>query len=66
MFAAKLLGLAAGAALALSLNLGRRRAEVSEVRISKGYGALYLPLFVMQEKKFLGPRPPRPASATSR
>lgn len=53
MFAAKLLGLAAGAALALSLNIGAARAEVSEVRISKGYGALYLPLFVMQEKKFL-------------
>jgi NitT/TauT family transport system substrate-binding protein len=29
------------------------RAEVSEVRISKGYGILYLPLIVMQDQKLL-------------
>src|SRR5882724_5925291 len=29
------------------------RAEVSEVRISKGYGILYLPLIVMQDRKLL-------------
>ncbi|MFE1602948.1 ABC transporter substrate-binding protein [Methylobacterium sp. ID0610] len=43
----------AGAALALGLATMPLRAEVSEVRVSKGYGILYLPLFVMQEKKFL-------------
>jgi NitT/TauT family transport system substrate-binding protein len=29
------------------------RAEVSEVRISKGYGILYLPLIVMEDRKLL-------------
>ena len=29
------------------------RAEVSEVRLSKGYGVLYLPLMVMEQKKLL-------------
>jgi NitT/TauT family transport system substrate-binding protein len=28
-------------------------AEVSEIRISKGYGMSYLPLVIMQEKKLL-------------
>jgi NitT/TauT family transport system substrate-binding protein len=43
--------LAAAATLALAaLPL---RAEVSEVRISKGFGILYLPLIVMQDQKLL-------------
>lgn len=41
----------AGAALALST--APLRAEVSELRISKGYGALYLPLMVMEQRKLL-------------
>ncbi|WP_018263037.1 ABC transporter substrate-binding protein [Methylobacterium sp. WSM2598] len=53
MIGRRLVRLAAGAALALGLAASPLRAEVSEVRISKGYGVLYLPLFVMQEKKFL-------------
>lgn len=43
--------LAIGAALA-----GPARAEVSEVRISKGFGILYLPLIVMQDQQFLEKR----------
>ena len=44
------LALALCALLAASLPL---RAEVSEVRLSKGYGVLYLPLMVMEQKKLL-------------
>ena len=43
--------LAIGAALA-----SPARAEVSEVRISKGFGILYLPLIVMQDQQFLEKR----------
>lgn len=44
----------AAAALLLGVvGIAPARAEVSEVRISKGYGMLYLPLFVMQERKLL-------------
>ena len=49
-------GLARIAAFAMAAHLAvshGARAEVSEVRISKGYGILYLPLIVMQEKKLL-------------
>ncbi|GJD48704.1 hypothetical protein OPKNFCMD_1427 [Methylobacterium crusticola] len=53
MLTRTLVGLAAGVALALGLSLAPLRAEVSEIRISKGYGVLYLPLFVMQDRKFL-------------
>lgn len=42
------LGLAVVAAAA-----GAARAEVKEVRISKGYGILYLPLIVMDDQKLL-------------
>jgi NitT/TauT family transport system substrate-binding protein len=42
---------AIGAAMA-----GPARAEVSEVRISKGFGILYLPLIVMQDQQFLEKR----------
>jgi NitT/TauT family transport system substrate-binding protein len=44
--------LAAAAAALLAVG-GTVRAEVSEVRISKGFGILYLPLIVMQERKLL-------------
>ncbi|MBF9235442.1 ABC transporter substrate-binding protein [Microvirga alba] len=48
---------AAMAAAAISTALGApARAEVSEVRISKGFGILYLPLIVMQDQKFLEKR----------
>jgi NitT/TauT family transport system substrate-binding protein len=43
-------------ALALALCARASRAEQSEVRISKGYGILYLPLFVMEELKILEKR----------
>ena len=43
--------LAIGAALA-----SPAKAEVSEVRISKGFGILYLPLIVMQDQQFLEKR----------
>ncbi|RYG13713.1 MAG: ABC transporter substrate-binding protein [Burkholderiales bacterium] len=48
---------AAFAIAALSSALaGPARAEVSEVRISKGFGILYLPLFVMQDQQLLEKR----------
>ncbi|SNB74257.1 NitT/TauT family transport system substrate-binding protein [Arboricoccus pini] len=43
-------------ALATCMGLGltvAAKAEVSELRVSKGYGILYLPLHVMQEKKLI-------------
>ncbi|KGM32934.1 ABC transporter substrate-binding protein [Inquilinus limosus] len=43
---------AAAIATAIGLGLaGAARAEVSEIRVSKGYGILYLPLIVMQDQK---------------
>lgn len=47
--------LAAAAVLAAALG-APARAEVSEVRISKGFGILYLPLIVMQDQQFLEKR----------
>src|SRR5690349_3410706 len=46
---------AVAAALILSLALGvsPARAEVSEVRISHGYGVLYLPLMIMASEKLV-------------
>jgi NitT/TauT family transport system substrate-binding protein len=43
------------AALGAALG-GTARAEVSEVRISKGFGILYLPLIVMQDQQLLEKR----------
>jgi len=44
----------AAVALVACLALGpQARAEVKEVRISKGYGVLYLPLMVMEQRKLL-------------
>ncbi|MBV9065486.1 MAG: ABC transporter substrate-binding protein [Methylobacteriaceae bacterium] len=43
----------AGLLLAAAIAPGAARAEVSEVRISKGYGILYLPLIVMEDRKLL-------------
>ena len=43
----------AAAAAALLAAGAAARAEVSEVRISKGFGILYLPLIVMQDQKLL-------------
>jgi NitT/TauT family transport system substrate-binding protein len=40
-------------ALGLVIAQSSAHAEVSEVRISKGYGILYLPLIVMQDQKLL-------------
>jgi len=37
----------------LALAVGSARAEVSEVRISRGYGVLYLPLMVMESEKLV-------------
>lgn len=48
--------LRAGAALALLTAGVPAHAEVSEVRISKGYGMLYLPLIIMQDQKLLEKR----------
>ena len=45
--------IALGAAVGLALAATGLRAEVSEVRISKGYGILYLPLIVMEDQKLL-------------
>jgi NitT/TauT family transport system substrate-binding protein len=44
---------AIGAALGIALAATGARAEVNEVRISKGYGILYLPLIVMADQKLL-------------
>jgi NitT/TauT family transport system substrate-binding protein len=46
----------AATALSAALLSGAARAEVSEVRVSKGFGILYLPLFVMQDQQFLEKR----------
>lgn len=46
----------AATALGAVLCSGAARAEVTEVRISKGFGILYLPLFVMQDQQFLEKR----------
>jgi NitT/TauT family transport system substrate-binding protein len=43
----------AGLLLAASIAPGAARAEINEVRISKGYGILYLPLIVMEDRKLL-------------
>src|SRR4051794_12932678 len=54
MFAVTMrLWLALAAAATLALAALPLRAEVSEVRISKGFGILYLPLIVMQDQKLL-------------
>jgi NitT/TauT family transport system substrate-binding protein len=45
--------LALGAALGIVMTAGSASAEVKEVRISKGYGILYLPLIVMADQKLL-------------
>ena len=50
-FRAAIAALALGAAF-----ITPARAEVSEVRISKGFGILYLPLIVMQDQQFLEKR----------
>lgn len=42
-----------GLVLALTMTTGEGRAEVNQVRISKGYGILYLPLIVMEQQKLL-------------
>jgi NitT/TauT family transport system substrate-binding protein len=43
----------AGLLLAAAIAPAAARAEVGEVRISKGYGILYLPLIVMEDRKLL-------------
>ncbi|MEA2760339.1 MAG: sulfonate transport system substrate-binding protein [Methylobacteriaceae bacterium] len=43
----------AGLLLAACISASTARAEVGEVRISKGYGILYLPLIVMEDRKLL-------------
>jgi NitT/TauT family transport system substrate-binding protein len=43
----------AGLLLAACISASDILAEVSEVRISKGYGILYLPLIVMEDRKLL-------------
>jgi NitT/TauT family transport system substrate-binding protein len=46
--------LRAAALIALAaFSVGSARAEVSEVRISRGFGVLYLPLMVMESEKLL-------------
>ena len=49
----KMSWLFAGLLLAASIAPGAARAEINEVRISKGYGILYLPLIVMEDRKLL-------------
>ena len=44
---------AALALLAAPLSSGKVRAEVSEVRLSRGYGILYLPLYVIEHNKLI-------------
>ncbi len=44
------------AAIGASLGAGSAQAEVKEVRVSKGFGILYLPLVVMQDQQFLEKR----------
>lgn len=49
----KVAALVLGAVVTLGAASPAVRAEVSEVRISKGYGILYLPLIVMADRKLL-------------
>src|SRR5947209_3203550 len=53
MRATPLRSLFAGLLLAACMTASPVCAEVSEVRISKGYGILYLPLIVMEDRKLL-------------
>ena len=46
-------GIAVAFAVAMTSLSAGGRAEVGEVRVSKGYGILYLPLIVMQDRKLL-------------
>lgn len=43
----------AGAALALAAAVGPGRAETHELRISRGYGIHFLPLYVMEEQRLI-------------
>ena len=43
----------AAAALALSAFAGSARAEVSSIRVSHGYGILYLPIIVMRDQQLI-------------
>src|SRR5271155_3194699 len=47
------LGWLAGGALAAAAVPGRARAEVQALRISRGYGIHYLPMFVIERQKLL-------------
>jgi NitT/TauT family transport system substrate-binding protein len=47
----KVAAMAVAAALALFQQVSGAQAEASQVRVSKGYGILYLPLIVMAEEK---------------
>ncbi len=49
-------GALAAAVIGTAFCAGAARAEVSEVRVSKGFGILYLPLIVMQDQQFLEKR----------
>lgn len=52
----RFIGALAVAALCVIFCSGITRAEVSEVRVSKGFGILYLPLIVMQDQQLLEKR----------
>ncbi|MCG2632780.1 hypothetical protein L6654_39980 [Bradyrhizobium sp. WYCCWR 13023] len=52
----RFMGALAAAALCAIFCSGIARAEVSEVRVSKGFGILYLPLIVMQDQQLLEKR----------
>lgn len=54
MKSTKMLSFAFAASLAAAaLGAGQAQAEVHEIRISRGLGVLYMPLFVMQHEKLL-------------
>ena len=53
-------------AIALIASAAPARAEATEVRISKGYGVLFCPLMVMEQRKLLKKKPPKPASGGER
>jgi len=52
-FKRKIMGMAVAAAMGIANFASIAHAEVSEVKISRGFGILYLPLIVMEDQKLL-------------
>src|SRR5438132_7706426 len=49
----KICGLVAAAAIASAIPAGAARAETNELRVSKGFGIHYMPLYIMEKLKLV-------------